>query len=99
MSNSGSGVQRAAYSQLFRGELIEKDLVAKQAGFLLISLRQRILAVPDQLCRMILNLSDPAQAKRILREAMLTLLNALKDLPQQVTDPHWLERLEAEDGK
>ena len=28
---------------------------------------------------MILNLSDPAQAKRILREAMLTLLNALKD--------------------
>jgi hypothetical protein len=44
-----------------REELILKDLVTRQAGFLLVSLRQKILGVPDQLCRRILNLSDPAQ--------------------------------------
>jgi hypothetical protein len=55
MSNSGSGVQRLPTASYLEAKLIEKDLVAKQVGFLLISLRQRILAVPDQLCRMILS--------------------------------------------
>jgi len=32
-----------------RGELIEKRLVERQAAFLLLSLRQRIVAVPDGL--------------------------------------------------
>jgi hypothetical protein len=76
-----------------RGELIEKRLVERQAAFLLLSLRQRILAVPDQICRRILNLSDPAQARSILREAMISLLSELKDLPQAVTDPNWLKKL------
>lgn len=52
-----------------RDEVITKQLVQKQAAFLLISLRQKILAVPDNLCRRIVNISDPPQAKRILREA------------------------------
>ena len=37
--------------------------------------------------------------KGILREAMLSLLSELKDLPQAVTDPNWLKKLEADDGK
>jgi hypothetical protein len=82
-----------------RGELILKTLVERQAAYLLVSVRQRILAVPDNLCRRILNLSDPAQARRILKEAMLSLLSELKDLPQAVTDSDWLRTLEADEGK
>jgi hypothetical protein len=81
-----------------REELILKSLVEKQAAYLLVSLRQRMLAVPDNLCRRIVNIPDPAQARRILKEAMLSLLSELRDLPQAVTDPNWLETLEADEG-
>jgi hypothetical protein len=29
-----------------------------------------------------------------LREMSISILNDIKNLPQQVTDPHWLESLE-----
>jgi hypothetical protein len=79
-------------------ELILKSLVEKQAAYLLVSLRQRMLAVPDNPCRRIVNIPDPAQARRILKEAMLSLLSELRDLPQAVTDPNWPETLEADEG-
>jgi hypothetical protein len=82
-----------------RGELIEKRLVEAQAAYLLISLRQRILAVPGNLCRKVVGIFDVAQAKKILRQAMLSLLNDLRNLPQKVTDPNWLRTLEKEEGK
>ena len=82
-----------------RGEVIEKTLVERQASFLLVALRQKILAVPDTLSRKLVNIPDPAQVRRILREAMLNLLNELQDLPSKVTDQHWLRTLEAEEGK
>ena len=62
---------------------------------MLVALRQKILALPDNLCRRILDLSDPAQARRILRESMLNLLTELQDLPNQITDPNWLQKVEA----
>jgi hypothetical protein len=81
-----------------REELIAKGLVCRQASFLLVALRQKILALPDNLCRRIVNIPDSAQARRILRESMISLLNELKDLPQAVTDPNWLKKLE-DDGQ
>jgi hypothetical protein len=80
-----------------RGELILRTLVEKQAAYLLVSLRQTILGVPDQLCRRIVNLSDPAQARRILRESMLSLLNELQDLPSPIADPNWLQKIDEKD--
>ncbi len=80
-----------------RVELILRTLVEKQAAYLLVSLRQKILGVPDQLCRRIVNLSDPAQARRILRKSMLSLLNELQDLPSQIADPNWLQTIEEKD--
>jgi len=62
-------------------------------------MRQKMLSAPDAYCRKILNLSDPFKAKAILREMMISMLNELKDLPNKVTNPHWLRELEAEDGK
>jgi hypothetical protein len=81
-----------------RGELIVKDLVEKQAAFLLVALRQRILALPSSLARRMVNVPDGRQANNILREAMTQLLNELKDLPSKVVDPRWLETLEKDAG-
>ena len=64
-----------------RDEVILKTLVERQASFLLVSLRQKSLAVPDNLGRKLVNIPDPAQARHILRESMLNLLNELQDLP------------------
>ena len=82
-----------------RDELILKELVVKQGAYLLVSLRQRVLSVPDNLCRKLVNIPDPKQARMILREAMLALLNELKDLPSKVVDPNWLASLDEADGK
>ena len=84
-----------------RGELIEKSLVTKQAAFLLLSLRQRILAVPDRLARQLVNIADVNNVRTILKQAMLALLTELADLPSKVTNPRWLDEVaaEEEDGK
>ena len=79
-----------------RGELIEKRLVENQAAYLLVALRQKILAVPHAYARRILGLKDAAEAIVILRQAMVELLNEIKDLPDKVTDPNWLDILEGD---
>src|SRR4030095_8286650 len=66
-----------------RGELIEKRLIERQAAFLLISLRQKILAVPNRLARQLVNIADVNKAKAILKDAMLALLTELADLPSK----------------
>jgi hypothetical protein len=80
-----------------RGELIERRLVERQAAFLLLSLRQRVLAVPDRLARQLVGITDVKKAKAILKEAMLALLTELADLPSKVTNPRWLDEVAAEE--
>jgi hypothetical protein len=82
-----------------RGELIEKRLVEEQAAYLLVALRQRILQVPHAYARRMVGCKDAKAAKTMLHEIAISLLNDLKDLPNKVTDPNWLEELEEkEDG-
>jgi hypothetical protein len=84
----GGGLQRQAAeieAACQRGELVNKALVAKQSAFLLISLRQKILAVPDRLARQLVNVAEVKKARAILKDAMLALL--LADLPSKVTNP------------
>jgi hypothetical protein len=78
-----------------RDELILKDLVEKQAAYLLVS-RQRMLTLPQTWSRRILGLSDVREASRILREIVIGALRNLKDLPMKVTDPNWPDTLETE---
>jgi hypothetical protein len=80
-----------------RGELIEKRLIERQATFLLLSLRQRILAVPDRLARQLVGIDDVNKARGILKEVMLALLTGLADLPNKVTNPRWLDEVAAEE--
>ena len=81
-----------------RGDLIEKSLVEKQAAYLLVALRQKILNIPATEARKILNIADPRQARAVLREMMIGLLGELRDLPSKVTNPHWLDELEEKDA-
>jgi hypothetical protein len=76
-----------------REELIIKTLVEKQAAYLLVSLRQRILSLPSTYARRFVGLADAKQASSLLREMALAILNDIKDLPEQVTDPNWLDEL------
>jgi hypothetical protein len=82
-----------------RSELIEKSLVERQASFLLITIRQKLLNLPAAYARRILNLTDVNQANRILKEMMISLLDELRELPLKVVDPNWLATVEEDDGK
>ena len=74
--------------------MIEKTLVEKQAAFLVVSLRQKILQIPHTYARQLLGISDARVMSDKLREMWISILNDIKNVPQQVTDPHWLETLE-----
>jgi hypothetical protein len=82
-----------------RCELIEKRLVEQQAAYLLVALRQKILNVPQTWCRKLVGVDDAAQVSRLLKEMSISILNEVKDLPGQVTDPNWLDELDAPEEK
>jgi hypothetical protein len=81
-----------------RDELIEKKFVERQAAYLLISLRQRILNVPQTYCRKMVGLKDARQASEVLREMAISLLGEIKDLPSKVVDRDWLTKIEDDDS-
>ena len=80
-----------------RGELIAKSLVEKQAAYLLVALRQKILNLPQTYARRMVGLKDAAQASKMLREMAISVLNEIKDLPSKVVDRDWLEKIEEGD--
>lgn len=42
---------------------------------------------------------DAKAMRKALREIAVSTLNEIKDLPQAVTNPHWLKALEKDGGK
>lgn len=80
-----------------RGELIERDLAIKQLQYLMVTTRQRLLAIPTSLARQLQHKEDVREIHGILQRAIYEALNELKDLPLKVTDPRWLEKLEEEE--
>lgn len=81
-----------------RGELVERSLVEKQAAFLFVALRQKILSTPQTYCRRLLGISDAKVMNAKLKEMSLSMLEELRNLPERVTDPNWLDTLEKDDG-
>ena len=77
-----------------RDEVIYKNLVEKQASYLMVNLRQKILNLPSTYARRFLGLTEVNLVQDLLRELSLSLLSELKDLPNTVTDPNWLLKLE-----
>jgi hypothetical protein len=80
-----------------RNELITKDLVEKQAAYLFIAMRQKILNLPQTYSRRLVGLNE-REISEVLKGAAHSILNEIKDLPSKVTDPHWLESLEEKDA-
>lgn len=76
-----------------RGELIEKRLVTTQASYLLTAMRQKILNLPQTYSRRLVGLND-REIAQVLEGAAHSILNEIKDLPNTVTNPHWLASLE-----
>jgi hypothetical protein len=79
-----------------REELILKDLAEKQAAYLVVCMRQRMLQIPHTWARRIVGLEDVREASRILREMVVSTLIELVGLPAKVTDPNWLDVVEEE---
>jgi hypothetical protein len=79
-----------------RGELITKKLVERQAAYLLVALRQRIMSMPSTYARRMVNLPDTKAAAAVLKEIAISVLNEIKDLPSRVSDPNWLQTLEGD---
>ena len=79
-------------------ELIPRVLVLKQAAFLVISLRQRLLAIAAQHARELLNVSDEGEMARRLDAIVRDALSEIAELPLKVTDERWIEKLDELDG-
>ena len=77
-------------------ELIPRQLVLKQSAFLVLSLRARLLAIPAQHARELLNIDDERQMAQKLDVIVRSTLETLADLPLKVTDPDWMQRLDDE---
>ena len=84
----------AAKLLAMKGELISKKHVTRQATFLVISLRQRLLAVAAQHARDLLNVTDEREMVLRLNAIVRSSLDEIADMPQRVVDPHWIETLE-----
>lgn len=77
-----------------RGDVIEKRLVEKQLAYMLIAMRQQILAIPTSYARKFLHKEDIKEVYKILEEMCHRILNEIKDLPKKAVDPSWMDDLE-----
>jgi len=80
-----------------RGEVIEKDLVVKQAAFLFVAMRQKMLGAPLAYHRKLLACKDAHSMLQALTEMMHDILRELHDMPRKVIDPNWIESLSDEE--
>ena len=84
-----------------RGELISRKLVDMQAAYLLTTFRQRCLLEPATIAHQLASLALIDAAKEhdiseVIRERIYALLTDLSNLPAQVTDPNWLEKIDGD---
>jgi len=75
-------------------ELIPRALVVRQASFLVISLRQRLLAIPAQHARDLLSVDDERELARRLDAIVRDALSEISDMPLRVGDENWMQRLD-----
>ena len=71
-----------------RGELISRDEAQREAAFLLVAIKQRLLALPARLSRE-LDVPDRHAAKMIIDEWVRECLVELSELPNKVTQTQY----------
>ena len=62
---------------LERGELIKKEIVLRQAGLLLVAMRQRCMSAPSAWSRRLLGINDAREMTERLRDMMTAVLEDL----------------------
>lgn len=72
-----------------REEVIEVELVKRQAAFLFVAMRQKLLNLPTTIARKLLHQSDIKPVVNLLTEAIHRALRELKEFPKIVIDPGW----------
>lgn len=75
-------------------ELIPREHCIRQATFLVIALRQRLLAIPAQHARELLNIADEREMARRLDAIVRDALSEIAELPLKVSDERWMQRLD-----
>ena len=80
-----------------RRDSISKELVTRQAAYLMVSLRQRLLNLPVHAHKLVG--LDADGMRKALREIAISTLNEIKDLPSAVSNPNWFKELEKDEGE
>jgi phage terminase Nu1 subunit (DNA packaging protein) len=80
------------------GELIDRATAMRQASFLFVTIRQRLLALPAQLARR-LEVPDKHQARMIIDSAIREALTELAELPDVITREQYEDFVEENDEK
>src|SRR5258708_2265865 len=70
-----------------REEVIETDLVIKQASFLFVACRQKLLTIPTTIARKLLHQTDIKKIVDILTIEIHKALKELADFEKKVVDP------------
>ena len=78
---------------LDRDQLVEKRLVDRQLTYLMVSMRQKLLAIPTKLYARLGKEHFPREAAQECEKFFHEILNELSKLPE-CAEPNWLERLE-----
>ena len=81
-----------------RGELIHKDLITRQAQFILLCLRASVLSSPAKYARRILGLNDEHEARAVLTKAAHEFLTEIANFDSKAISPDWLAQVE-DDGQ
>ena len=79
-----------------RNELVERKLVVRQASYLMVAARQKLLAMPVRCAAKLAAANDRHKCQQILQAEVLAVLEELRRLPEAV-EPGWLANVEAEE--
>ena len=71
-------------------------MVLRQTEFLIVALRQRLLAIPQTYSRRLLGISEFEVMSKLLKEMAISTLKEIENLPR-VVEEGWVDRGETEE--
>jgi len=72
-----------------REEVVETDLVIRQASFMFVACRQKLLSIPTSIARKLLHQTEIKKVVDILTQEIHKALREMADFHHKVVDPDW----------
>lgn len=72
-----------------REEVIEVEISKRQAAFLLVAMRQKLLSIPTTVARKLLHQTDLKPVVNILTASIHQALKEMRGFSEKVIDPNW----------